>query len=518
MKTKKLTRGKAILALVLALVLAVSFYLAENDSYAEGSIAGTVTRDTSWPDNQSITFNLYKVGDYGHDNNGNVIYVLDQKYAGDAGVVQQLSDPNNYGKKPGDEGYADWTQKWLDTANALSTHINSKVEDKPASAGTATVTFAEGKDTASFSIPNLQNGLYLLVGSSFEADNKYWTPQPMLVSVLNGNRDITYNAGIGIKMISRNIAHEHSVLKTFVGDNGIEDYIRPEKIAVKIMYGSEDNANEVDTVILDSSSSPEFYYNWKDKVHYSSGDNAKKTDDDVINSIDYIVTENGRDVIKDNFVPVVQDGTWFVKELRGDEAKAALLADIEAKYPEDSEEKQEAIDKVDECVNRLEHYTTKYGTTKVSDNIEKLDITNTYTYQKLVLTKKIDEYYEDADDAAFSFLIEGFDADGTKIYENHLGVVINQNDDKYEKTVELNYIPENVASLNIKEEYSGNYKNVKLEWNKVTPEEGDEDQIIRWEAVAENTHTGHTPGGGVVNQYRHDQEDTNKPNKVGPER
>ncbi|MBP3898414.1 MAG: hypothetical protein J6D57_11380, partial [Mogibacterium sp.] len=66
MKTKKLTRGKAILALVLALVLAVSFYLAENDSYAEGSIAGTVTRDTSWPDNQSITFNLYKVGDYGH--------------------------------------------------------------------------------------------------------------------------------------------------------------------------------------------------------------------------------------------------------------------------------------------------------------------------------------------------------------------------------------------------------------------------------------------------------------------
>ena len=509
MKKLRPTTGKAIIAFVLVLILVGSFYLPGSKSFAAGSITGTVTKEDGWA-GKTVVFNLYKVGDYGRDPaTGKVIYVLDKEVYEGSGVKPVLEDPDNYGK---DQTDAAWTKMWLSTANTLSKYINSQVadEDKPPLAKTADVTFADDADTAVFTMTGLDNGLYLLIGSSFEVGNTLWTPQPMFVSVLNGERKITFgNSDLAVKMISRNIVHEHSILKVFEGDEVIKEYIQPEKIAVDIMYGNNRDAVKVDTVILDKNSNPEFSYSWKDKIHYRSGDDASDPDDDEIISIEYIVSENGEDKVKSTFEPVVKDSDWFVVELRGKAAREAFTkAGIDS-------------DAADKYVKELEYYTVEYGTTPVSDTHERLDITNTYTYKKLVLTKKIDAFYEDADDAAFSFLIEGFDQaeqKGNKIYENHLGVVINQNDDSYEKTVELKYIPSNVQSIRITEEYTGNYENVKLEWEEKTPSSDAEDQTIYWEAIAENTHTGHTPNGGVVNKYRHDQEDSSKPEQDGPSR
>ena len=519
MKTKKLTRGKVIMSIMLALVLAGGFFLLGDKAFAAGgTISVDVANQGNWPKDTEFTFNLYKVGEYAHDADGKAVFALDRSLEG-SGVGPTLATAANYDKGT-DE--AAWTRDWLNTANSLATFINGMTEGKPEVKGTQTVRFGESGEADPITFSVNENGLYLLIGSSEDIGDLMWTPQPMFISVLNGDKTISYNNEVGVKMTSKKIAHEHSLLKTWEGDSGLEEYLQPEKVAVKIMHGSTQKSVEVDTVILEKGKdgTPDFYYTWKDKVHYGSGADAKSEDDDEIENIDYIVVgEDGKDTVERNFEPVDPSGDWFVVELRGDEAKTAFInAGISEKD-------------ASEYVKKLDYYKPDYGTTTVSEDAERLDIINTYTYKQLKLTKKIDGYDEDGDDVAFSFLIEGFDGpDGTgnKIYTNHLGVVFTKSDymKSDQKTVDLKYIPSAVKSIKITEEYSGNYtlvKPIEVKPLEATTEsdtgEGNEqaaatEAVAGWQATAENKHTGHGPKGGVVNQYRHDKD---KPNKVGPE-
>ena len=485
MKTIKLTKGKAILSIMLALVLAGGYFLLGGDAFAAGgTVTVNVANQGEWPEGTEFTFNLYKVGDYDHDAAGKAIFTLDSSLS-DSGVASSLADASNYEAGTGEGADAAWSQKWLGYANTLATYMNG-MEDKPASTGEKTVTFgAEGSASINYSVS--ENGLYLLVGNSTEVDDTLWTPQPMFISVLNGNRTVQLDNSLGVKLTSRKIVNEHSVIKLWSGDDDVKATVRPESIAVKIMYGS----TPVDTVILKSSdnASANFTYSWTDKVHYSSGNDAKSQDDDTITSIDYIGTDADGEEKIINFTPAKGDAGWSVVELRGSDTEGT---DAEADAP------------------LLKFYETAYETQQMSESAETFKITNTYSCKSLKLVKTIDGYDDDGSNVTFSFKIVGKDADGNVVYTNHAGVSFTKEDGLTKETVITN-IPGDVASIEVTEEYSGNYEldgEIKVTElpEKVAADSDDEDaepetRVTGWKATANNKHGDHGPKGGIVNRY-----------------
>ncbi len=495
MKTNKLTRGKTILAIAMALVLAAGFYLVGNNAFAAGG--GTVTVKVSnggtetgqpWPSGTRITYNIYKVGEYDHDADGNAVFKLDSKLSGAAGVSAYVSSSASY-----DNTASDWAQNWVDQANTLSKHING-LEDsaKPDKLDPVTVEFkGEGDSlkTASFTCNLPTDGLYLLVGDEFEVGDYLWSPQAVFLSALNGsekNFDFSNTSAVQ-KMTSRKVVYEHNVTKIWVGDEAVQDYVRPEKIAVKIMYGT----TPIDTVVLEKSK--DYSFSWK---HKKLNQNDTK--------ITYYPEGNTEGIPK---TVKSTDAGWSVVELREDNAAGTAAA-------------AEAV--------KLRYYTTSYAPGKtISDDGESFTISNTFTCKYLKLRKTIDGYDGDGQNMTFSFKIVGKDSDGKVIYTNHAGVTFTQKDGLTKETV-INYIPGAVESIEVEEEYSGNYE---LVGDKVTVTElkempktetaqsgetgSDEEaaqtdnaaepKVVGWEATADNKHGDHGPKGGVVNRY-----DTNK--------
>ena len=478
MKTRKRLISKTLLVTALSLLLAGLACLPHMQSYAGGTVTVNVGNQDSWPSGTKFTFELYKVGEYDHDADGKSIFKLDEKYD-DAGVSDTLATASSYDQ--GETSDADWSQEWLDTANTLATFINGMSSGKP-EAQTATATFGDdGK--ASFSITvDKGNGLYLLVGKSKEIGDKLWTPQPMFVSVLDDDKTITFDNSLGVKMISRDIASDHNVIKEWIGDGEVSEYVRPNKIAVKIMYGS----TLVDTVILDKDHG--YAFNWKHKVHYSSGTDAASSEDDTVESIDYIVVEGSTETVKKNFKPASGDAGWSVVEIR-DESE---ITDADAK-------KQAPL---------LSYYNTTYLPQQVSDDTESFSIKNTFTCKSLKIKKNIDGYVDDGQNVTFSFKVTGKDSKGTVVYTNHVGVSFTKQDG-VTKEVVLNYIPGNVKTIKIEEEYSGNYSQdgpIKITEVTETNPDDETSYVVGWEAEANNKHDGHGPGGGVVNKYEHGQD------------
>ena len=477
MKTRKRLIKKTLLVAVLSLLLAGLACLPYMQSYAGGTVTVNVGNQDSWPSGTEFTFELYKVGEYGHDDKGMSIFNLDEKYAGVAGVSQKLATASSYDQ--GTTSDKNWSQSWLDTANTLATYINGMSSGKP-EAQTATATFGnDGK--ASFNITvNKGNGLYLLVGKSKEIGGKLWTPQPMSVSVLDGNKTITFDNSLGVKMISRDIVYDHNVVKKWEGDGDVSAYVRPDKVAVKIMYGS----TPVDTVILDKNSG--YSFSWKHKVHYSSGADAADSADDEIVSIGYIkINKDGTEAQEVTITPAAGDAGWSVVEIR-DESE---ITDADAK-------KQAPM---------LRSYNTTYLPQQVTDETESFTITNKYVCKMLKLKKTIDGYVDDGQNVAFSFKITGKDAKDNVIYTNHIGISFEKNEGVTKEAV-LNNIPAAVESIEVIEEYSGNYEQVgKIKITEITKTDSDGGTayVIGWQAEANNKHSGHGPGGGVVNKYDH---------------
>ncbi len=478
MKTRKRLIKITLLVAVLTLLLAGLACLPQMQSYAGGTVTVNVGNQDSWPSGTEFTFELYKVGEYGHDADGMSVFNLDDKYA-EAGVSQKLATASSYDQ--GTTSDKDWSQNWLDTANTLATYINSMTSGKP-EAQTATATFGnDGK--ASFSITvNKGNGLYLLVGKSKEIGGKLWTPQPMFVSVLDDNKTITFDNSLGVKMISRDIVFDHNVVKMWEGDGDVSDYVRPDKVAVKIMYGS----TLVDTVILDKKNG--YSFSWKHKAHYSSGADAAASTDDEIVSIGYIkINEDGSEAQEVKITPAAGDAGWSVVEIR-DESQ---ITDADAK-------KQAPM---------LRSYNTTYLPQQVTDETETFTITNKYVCKMLKLKKTIDGYVDDGQNVAFSFKIVGKDSNNKEIYTNHIGISFEKNEGVTKEAV-LNNIPVAVETIEVTEEYSGNYVQdgpIKITEITKTDSDGGTAYVVGWQAEANNKHNGHGPGGGVVNKYEHGQ-------------
>ena len=506
MKTRKRLIKKMPLVAMLTLLFAGLACLTHMQSYADGTITVNVGNQDSWPAGTEFTFELYKVGEYGRDDDGEVIFDLHTELA-DAGVdhevLKKLADASNY-----KDGVTSG-QEWLNTANTLATFINGMTSGKPETQ-TATAVFGDN-GTASFNIPVDENGLYLLVGRSKEIGDKLWTPQPMFISVLNGKKEITFDNSdeFGVKMSSRDIVYEHNVIKMWTGDEAISEYVRPDKVAVKIMYGS----TYVDTVILDKNDAIfPYYYCWKHVAHYDSGNNAAIGTDDTVESIDYYVPERDEDgKIKTDTVDgkIVVHKYVLSKEkikVNPDDAGWSVIEVRDTSEIPDAEAKKQAP--------QLRYYNTSYLPQQVTSETESFTITNDYTCKMLKLKKSIDGYVDDGQNVAFSFKIIGKDSKGKEIYSNHLGVSF-ERDEGVTKEVVLNNIPGTVETIEVVEEYSGNYTQdgpVKITELTKQDADGGTAYVVGWQAEVKNKHNDHGPGGGVVNKYDHDKD---KPEQYG---
>jgi hypothetical protein len=125
----------------------------------------------------------------------------------------------------------------------------------------------------------------------------------------------------------------------------------------------------------------------------------------------------------------------------------------------------------------------------------------------LKLKKNIDGYVDDGQNVAFSFKIVGKDSNNKEIYTNHIGISFEKNEGVTKEAV-LNNIPVAVETIEVTEEYSGNYVQdgpIKITEITKSDSDGGTAYVVGWQAEANNKHNGHGPGGGVVNKYEHGQ-------------
>ena len=246
MKKSIITTCKVWLAAALFLIGMIAAPL---PSYADGAFSVSGSYKENLPeamDPSGVTFELFKVGGFDGPN---------LKLDFDAPVDLSISKD---AYEDSDEGTAKWQEAWLEQAKIVAQYLPEGSEP----AGTA-ATDANG-DFA-FAAP-VENGLYLLISNDDpkivdEGDQKFaWSPQPMLVMVLNDSVSLT------IKPISEPIVKKHTVVKTWT-DEGHGD-VRPESIDVEIYYNfkaGEEN-EPVETVTLDADNN--WSYSWEsDKVN-----------------------------------------------------------------------------------------------------------------------------------------------------------------------------------------------------------------------------------------------------------
>ena len=158
-------------------------------------------------------------------------------------------------------------------------------------------------------------------------------------------------------------------------------------------------------------------------------------------------------------------------------------------------------------VPMLRSYNTTYLPQQVTDETETFTITNKYVCKMLKLKKTIDGYVDDGQNVAFSFKIVGKDSNNKEIYTNHIGISFEKNEGVTKEAV-LNNIPVAVETIEVTEEYSGNYVQdgpIKITEITKSDSDGRTAYVIGWQAEANNKHNGHGPGGGVVNKYEHGQ-------------
>lgn len=442
MKTRKKINIKMILSIMLAIVVAGGFGFPFMNAYAAGGNAiVNLGEITDLPSGTSFDFDIYKVGDYTHDSDGKAVFELNGAYASSGADVKI---PNQDEFDPDEHGGTSWEQTWLDSANTLATFIDG-MDSKPTP--DATMTIASGGSGSAYLS---SNGLYLLVGKTTIVDNVRWTPQPMFISILNGDNTFDMNNEVAVKMKSEVIVFEHSLLKIWNGlDETLEEMVKPKEIKVKICYGGE----TIDTVTLNDDN--DWSWAWTSTetgdtytYNYKDGDEEKTIE----------------------FKPNKDDPKWTVVEVR----------DV------NDSSKPDAAD-----IAKLRYFNVSY-----ENNNEQHTITNTFTTKSLILNKSLDGYDDEGHNVTLSFKIIGKNAADEVVYTNHLGISFSKKED-LEKPATLSYIPSDVVKIEVEEEYSANYE------QDGDPEITYDEDTGTWTVVMKNKHSDHGPKGGVVNKYEH---------------
>ena len=450
---------KVSLAVLLAVVLAGAFCYSPKETYAAGGTARvSLASVEGLSAGTEFGFELYKVGHF--EGAG---LVLDEAYQGSHADLSMESDDS--------EG-------WLASAKTLATYIDG-MASKPAAVGETRHIGPGG--TAAWTVAD--NGLYLVKGSTArDAENSKinWTPQPMYIRILNGDQTAALtNNEVVTKLVRTPVALKHSVIKAWDIPEGKSETAKPAEINVAILYGT----TTVDVVKLNSDNS----WSW-----------AWESEEDG-NKITYIhANGEGEDPTEKTFEAADGDLSWSCMEIfTVEDLSAARSAALEAT---DSVTSGGAVtdDEAAELAKLSRRFTVTYPDPEQSEEseMERINITNTYSVTELEIIKNLDGYVDNGDSSniTIAFRVTGLDADGVEVYSSIAGITFGKSDDLTKSTV-VTGIPVNAETITVTEVYSAGYTPKETELNAVKSEDDG-----KWTVTFDNTH-GRTPGSGVVNKY-----------------
>lgn len=214
----------------------------------------------------STDFQLYRVGEFGHDAEGKSIIVPVDTFASCGIDFNDIPIPETEEEKQ--EG-GEWNRKWLQKASDVENWIKtSGASIAPAPIWTGSLYKQEASQQVGGG--SMANGIYLLAGDEQLIDQTYWTPVPVLIMVLNEDTDFDLS-NTELKMASRSIADKHTVTKYWQDTEF--DAGRPKSVKVGIYCGS----TQIDTVELNTANN--WSYTWYttdyDDLIYTSKDPDK---------------------------------------------------------------------------------------------------------------------------------------------------------------------------------------------------------------------------------------------------
>ena len=292
LKQVNIIRG-TVFAVVLLLAFLLSFSITAKPSYAadDYTLSGEYTLDSHYTDITKLpdefeptTFDLYLVGEF--VSGPPYARLLPQYEEKQIGPVPLRMDG---------EDEVVWTKRCLEYANTLSNYV----PDDPDYS-------IDVDEHCHFTISGLPNGIYLLKGDSLlihdypeTGKDSYWWPQPMLISILNADEEIS------VKPMTELVSHL-MVRKVWDNEKGKQEEVRPESVQVKIYYGTKDEAGLRFTEVLGESN------NW-----CFSWDPAKGEGDPSKWMVEEVTGEDSVDSEKLKHY-TVSIGTSFVKDKKGD--------------------------------------------------------------------------------------------------------------------------------------------------------------------------------------------------------
>ena len=434
------------LCLALALMVAALFVVSV-PAFAAGThtVSGTVAKPEGMEglNVDGLTFKLYKVGGFGRDTDGKATLVLDERIPVDDSAL--VIDKDSYTDE------AAWQEAWAVQARTIALYLDlipdAEVSTSP----------QQTSEDGQFSFASVDNGLYLLVNSDepqiiddMGQDGQFnvWTPQPMLVMVLNNDVDL------GIKWDKELIVNKYTVNKQWEPKDS-DKITHPSKVEVEIYYDfidGEDNQDKlVDTQTLDSSN--DWTYKWNRKDYKDT------------------IKEKGGDPYKCTFTVVEK-----------------LTSQIERYYEVLIDPKEPVKDQ------------------------QTIFITNTYDARKLKIEKIMPSFwdhfgeYDPVISTSFVFEITGKDKDDQVVYHNIVGLQVEKG--QYSNLVTVaEDIPRTITSIEVEEKYAGAYTPKKAVIEGSIPDDDEEDDSFVFEDDTlkfkfENEYKK-TPiySGGVINRF-----------------
>ena len=459
------------LCLALALMVAAMFSVGISASAEGYQVHGKISR----PDGaaaievEGLSFKLYEVGSFGRDQaTGKATLVVDSSIRSILGE-DFLNVPFS-----GDKTDPEWNAAWAEKSNTLALYIDQLPEENYK--GEA-ITNEEGVFRFETGV---KDGVYIVINSDpaqiiddEEKEEVYsWSPQPIILMVLNGklNGSADDDIGFGIKWTQEKIVNHFTVNKQWKSKVD-KEVIHPDYVDVEIYFDyvdgeDKDNSGKlVDTVRLKADEDP--------KKNWSYSWTRKKYKDKV--------TELGGDPYR---------CTYTVKEVR----TGVILSRYEVDIPEPT----------------------------TADDQQTTVITNTYDNRKLKIKKILHDYVDHfqgatTDDAVkasttFVFELTGKDSDGNVVYHAFAGLKMDAYKGEWEKEILVPDLPINMATLTVKEIYSGDYQPRDTEAVKDREVELSEpDENGTYSVEFENIYDNPTYSGGVINQFNRKLGDDKQP-------
>ena len=422
MKMKQYKTIKRIWSIFLTLSIVMAMGILSLPAYAaEGGSISVKYELNGVTITEPTQFELYKVGNFGRNEDGTVSIDLTSDFATSGVDLNGITPP---AKDATQEQKDAWNNQWLQKAADMENWVKT-AETKPAAAWTGTLASGSGYQTLTESgtAVHFSNGIYLLIGYEQKEGEYYWAPVPVLMMVLNG--DIRFDivdseSGNVVKTVKRPVVYKHVLHKTW-DDRGHEK-ARPEKIDVDIYYGTA-STEKIDTVTL--SEDNDWTYIWYSQ---EAADNRIYTSKGVTTA----VLNEGNDYT----IPLpAGDGVWRVSE-------------------------QQTAD--------LDYYTvsvtqqTAGEATADAESTEYFNITNKYGTKRVRIRKHLINYLNHNDgqetyaNATVAFDVKGYIGDSTApSYHNQVGMTFTKPGNQ---EIVLDSIPVKVTRVVVEEIYSTNYK------------------------------------------------------------